>query len=398
MRSPQDGEKTIVWKITGDGGEAFDLRERIRGGRRRSRSRSRSRSYSPPPPPSHPSRMKYQSKRRTEEVMEKHRRTSESSRRHRSRSRTRRKSGTKSRRDSSSSSNDSRETFELLAKEERIRKELRDLDNNENKRKKHKSGSGDSKKSKKTKRRKSKYEDSSDSDDTSSIENFVRQVGKKSKSRKRHKSDKSDKSRKSDKSPMYEPGSPDSSDSPPVMTPKTYFKPKPEQEEMLQGYKRCPVCTSYHEDTEEGRRNHLSQHPDRVFQVSLPSDSYYFTIEDAIVHLVKLGIPRLELEQKTRTNKLIQNPSNLRGFSCAKCQTLDCNTDEIFLRHMKDECGVKDKAERWSHLLCFCRGCQVRMLCRPSNERNQTSKVKSRKGERTYTKHWHSTHAITFDF
>ena len=75
--------------------EGFDLRDRIRGGGRRSRTRSRS--YSPPPPPSHPSRMKSQSKRKTEEVMERHLKKSGSSRRPRSRSR--RRSG-----DSSSSS------------------------------------------------------------------------------------------------------------------------------------------------------------------------------------------------------------------------------------------------------------------------------------------------------
>ena len=78
------------------------------------------------------------------------------------------------------------------------------------------------------------------------------------------------------------------------------------------------------------------------------------------MHLItKLGIQRLELEEKTRRNNLIQNPSNLCGYSCDICQTLDCNNDETFLRHMKEDCKVKDKAERWKHLICFCRGCQV---------------------------------------
>ena len=26
---------------------------------------------------------------------------------------------------------------------------------------------------------------------------------------------------------------------------------------------------------------------------------------------------------------------------------------------MKDECGVRDKAERAKHIIYFCRGCQV---------------------------------------
>merc|ERR1719450_726117 len=160
------------------------------------------------------------------------------------------------------------------------------------------------------------------------------------------------------KSPDYQP--------PPAFIPppspivaKAYFKPKPEVVQLLAGYSKCKICKSYFPDDEDSRKQHLAQHQDRVFLVSLPSDSYYYDIEDAITHLIlKLGIQRLDLHEKCKKNNLIQNPSNLRGFSCDICQVLDTNNEEAFMRHMKDDCKIKDKLERPQHLICFCRGCQ----------------------------------------
>ena len=97
------------------------------------------------------------------------------------------------------------------------------------------------------------------------------------------------------------------------------------------------------------------------FLVSLPSDSYYCDIEDAIIHLiVRLKIGKDDLLDKIKNNNLIQNPSNLRGFSCAQCETLDTNKDADIKQHMIDECNIRDKLERENNLICFCRGCQVK--------------------------------------
>ena len=148
---------------------------------------------------------------------------------------------------------------------------------------------------------------------------------------------------------------------PPMIVAKTSFKPKPEPVgTLLAGYVKCRICKSYYQDDEEIASQHLSQHLDRVFLVSLPCDTYYYTIEDAIGHLiVKLKIAKADLKDKIKNNNLIQNPSNLVGFSCKICEMLDTNNEEVLHRHLKDECQTKEKAERIKHIIYFCRGCQV---------------------------------------
>ena len=348
MRSPEDVQ---------------DLRDRIR----ERRGRSRSRSYSPPPPPSHPSRLKSQSKKKTKETMTKYRRKSPTKKRSRSRSsrprhrssggvmeeeshKARRKKRRSTRSSSSSSSTD---TLELLAQKSRLRRQIQELEQEEamNMRRKHKSGSGASKSSR----------TSRDSEDSDAIESLLRKVRKsnKSKTKKRHRSERSDRSgRYSTPSPTLTSGSPPSS-SCAYIYPTTFFKPLWLPGQALPGYIKCKVCTSYYGEEEEEQRIHLSQHPDRVFCVSLPGDSYYLEIEEAIMHLItKLGIGRADLEEKNKKNNLIKNPSSLIGYSCSKCETLDTNNEEVFMEHMK-ECGIKAKDERLKHLVLFCRGCQV---------------------------------------
>jgi len=350
-----------------------DLRHKIRGKSRRnskSKSRSRSRSYSPPKPPAHPSRAKSSAKRRTSDAIDKH---SKSAARDRSRSKSKERDRLKSRQRSvvdrennrhtekdrkkkksrprgsstSSSSDDNEE--ELRKQREKIKKLLSKMDviaqekeaaEREKSRKRKKSGTGES-------RRSGTFDTSLDKltvpDDPWSA-------------RKRNKSSRDSlESRKSLISPDIPPA-------PVPLIAKTTFKPKPEPlGTQLAGYVKCRICKSYYPDDEDNARLHLSQHLDRVFLVSLPCDTYYYSIEDAIGHLiVKLKINKNDLSSKIKNNNLIKNPSNLAGFSCDICQMLDTNNEEVLQRHLKDECNIKDKAERSKHIIYFCRGCQGR--------------------------------------
>lgn len=350
-----------------------DLRHKIKNKYRRSsksksRSRSRSRSYSPPKPPAHPSRAKSSAKRRTNDAIDKYSKSVA-----RERSRTREKERQKSRqrsvvdrennrhsekerkkkksrpRDSSSSSSSSDEE-ELKRKRHKIKMLLSKMDDitqekeaaeREKSRKRKKSGTGES-------RRRSGTLDSS-LDKLSGLEAL-------GSARMRNKSSRDSlESRMSQISPEIPPV-------PPMIVAKTSFKPKPEPVgTLLAGYVKCRICKSYYQDDEEIASQHLSQHLDRVFLVSLPSDTYYYTIEDAIGHLiVKLKIAKSDLKEKIKNNNLIQNPSNLVGFSCKICEMLDTNNEEVLHRHLKDECQTKEKAERIKHIIYFCRGCQGR--------------------------------------
>ena len=114
-------------------------------------------------------------------------------------------------------------------------------------------------------------------------------------------------------------------------------------------------------DSEDAEKEHLRLHPDRVFLVTVPSNTYFYDIEAAIKHvIVKLGIRMEDLEEKTQRNHLIQKPTSLEGFSCDICGILDSNSEKIALRHVKDEHGVKDRDNRSKYIVFFCRGCQVR--------------------------------------
>ena len=137
-----------------------------------------------------------------------------------------------------------------------------------------------------------------------------------------------------------------------------YFKPKLEVElQPILGHSKCRICKSYFPDDDDRRNHHLAQHPDRVFLVNLPVDTYYFDIEEAISHMARFGINRTELQQKVKDCNLIKPPSNLKGYSCNLCKILDTNSEKEFMSHVKEECKVTNKDDRAQHLICFCRGC-----------------------------------------
>jgi len=140
-----------------------------------------------------------------------------------------------------------------------------------------------------------------------------------------------------------------------------YFMPTEEIEQQpILGHSKCFICKSYFPDDQEKRNQHLAQHPDRVFMITLPVDTYCFNIEEAIAQFAKLGINRTELAQKVKDCNLIKFPTNLKGYSCNICKVLDTNKKKEFMIHVKEECNVVAKEERLKHLVCFCRGCHVK--------------------------------------
>jgi len=137
-----------------------------------------------------------------------------------------------------------------------------------------------------------------------------------------------------------------------------YFKPKLEVElQPILGHSKCRICKSYYPDDDDRRNHHLAQHPDRVFLVNIPVDTYYYDMEEAISHMAKFGINRTELQQKVKDCNLIKLPSNLKGYSCNICKMLDTNSEKEFMSHVKEECKVTNKDDRAQHLVCFCRCC-----------------------------------------
>jgi len=354
----------------------FDLRKKIspKQASRRSRSRSRTPSYSPPPPPSHPSRMKSKSRKKVEKAITRHstvsthKAVSEMRRpRSRSKSRTKRaKSGSRDRRERKTkkkrrSSSDSSSTEENLQNQRRkIKKLLRDYEDVDKKmmksaskvlestrsRSKRKSGSGESRRSR---------EEEADRLHQQSVINKSKPL--------RVITD-------PDPDQVVPNAQQISPPAPPLISPsvaRTTFKPKQINKDLVlvKGHKQCRVCSSYFEDTEENARRHMSHHPDRVFLVSLPSDIYFYTIEEAIIHLItKVGIKKEDIEEKVRKNILIKNPTNLRGYSCDICEALDTSNEVELNRHIRDECGVTEKTERAKHVIYFCRGCQGKFYSR----------------------------------
>jgi len=152
-------------------------------------------------------------------------------------------------------------------------------------------------------------------------------------------------------------------DSSPSTSPLAYFKPRLEVElQPILGHSKCRICKSYYPDNDDRRNHHLAQHPDRVFLVNLPVDTYYYDIEEAISHMAKFGINRSDLQQKVRDCNLIKLPTNLKGFSCNLCKLLDTNSEKEFMSHVKEECNVTNKEDRAQHLVCFCRGCHSKFL------------------------------------
>ena len=321
---------------------SFDLRQKL-GRSRKSKSRSRSPSYEPPPPPSHPSRMVSKSRKRTEESISRHskaavpvvsksmsvarprrsRSKSPAKRRHKSgsgeKSKKKRAVSTshKKRKDRSSSSSSSSSESDIETYKERQKKIiglLKKLDKTDaearscSRRRKRKSGSGESVKSRRR--------NDSDSGSSPPSPPVASKKGRKM----------SDQVVPDTTTPFAMPLSPTEA--------KTVFRPKLKAKVAIAGHKECRVCFTYYQDEETAERDHLRLHQDRMFLVSLPSDVYFYDIEAAITHLiVKVGIKRPDLEEKNRQNKLITNPSNLRGFSCDICEMLDTNSMEEVNRY-----------------------------------------------------------------
>ena len=98
--------------------------------------------------------------------------------------------------------------------------------------------------------------------------------------------------------------------------------------------------------------------------VSLPSNTCYLDIEGVILHLLRLGVHRSELQDKVRRCNLVTWPSNMRGFSCSRCGNLDTNDLRVFSKHMREECGVRQREERPRYLISFCRCCHERFATR----------------------------------
>jgi len=172
-----------------------------------------------------------------------------------------------------------------------------------------------------------------------------------------------------------EPGtaSPPSPPPPPLPPSQSlpYFKPGQEVElQPILGHSKCRICKSYFPDADDRRNQHLAQHPDRVFLVILPVDTFYYDMEEAISHMAKFGINRTELQQKVKDCNLIKLPTNLKGFSCDICKMLDTNSEKEFMIHVKEECKVMVKEERAQHLVCFCRGCHARFSNKTELERH----------------------------
>ncbi len=347
----------------------FDLRKKIspkQKRRTRTRSRSRTPSYSPPPPPSHPSRMKFKikssSRKKVEEAIARntaHKAASEMRRpRSRSRSRTKRaKSGSRDRREKKTKNKRSRRTSADSSSPEedrdlqrrKIKKLLKDYDRVEKKmhredletsrsRSKRKSGSGESRRAR---------EEEADRLHQQMMVNKSKPL------------------RVVTDPDQVVPNAQISPPAPPLVSPsvaRTTFKPKPVNMDLalVKDHKQCKVCSSYFRDTEEDAKLHMSQHPDRAFLVSLPSDIYFYTIEEAIIYLItKVGIKKEDIEEKVKKNILIKNPTNLRGYSCDICEVLDTSKETELNRHIRDDCGVTEKTERAKHVIFFCRGCQV---------------------------------------
>ena len=140
---------------------------------------------------------------------------------------------------------------------------------------------------------------------------------------------------------------------------KSEFKPTAESEGTLPGYCKCQICSTYFPADMESRHKHLSQHADRLFMVTVPTDKFFYNIEEVIKHLARMKFPKSSLQEKVQQCNLLEPPTDLRGFSCDISKELDTTDLEIFHSHVKNECKIRDKIERLSHLVCFCRGCQV---------------------------------------
>jgi len=144
---------------------------------------------------------------------------------------------------------------------------------------------------------------------------------------------------------------------------KPYFKPiiVPDQEQVVNRHTQCLICKSYFPDGLKNWNLHLALHPDRVFLCKFPVETYHYNIESAIQQLAESGIRKMELNKKIEECNLIKFPSNLKGYSCDICKSLDTNSISEFKMHVKEECmRILEKGEEYRHLACFCRRCHAR--------------------------------------
>ena len=139
---------------------------------------------------------------------------------------------------------------------------------------------------------------------------------------------------------------------------KSEFRPSVAGE-SLPGYCRCQICSTYFPADLQSRHEHLSQHSDRLFMLTVPTDKFFYNIEDVIKDLARMKFDKSKLQEKVQQCNLLRTPPDLRGFSCDLSQVLDTNDLGVFHDHVKNECKISDKMERLAHLICFCRGCQV---------------------------------------
>ena len=137
----------------------------------------------------------------------------------------------------------------------------------------------------------------------------------------------------------------------------TYFKPHvPAEINPQEGFERCPVCQSYFQDNDESRNAHLTQHKDRVFIITIPSDICVVDIEEACGHFARIGFKKDELQKKVLENQLIKYPTSLQGFSCKICLKFN-GSRKSAMEHIKEDCkAAGSKEDRALHLLPFCRG------------------------------------------
>ena len=340
-----------------------DLRERIRGQRR---SVSRSQSYSPPPPPSHPSRQTARSltkhpagrKERSRSPSLRVRSVTKHSTARRERSRSRSYKGKsvtrhKSRRQgrSPSSSGGSVKAKSRSKKHHKKKKKYRrrsgDFSDSASDRE-------DSRVTYKDLKRTvvSLLSDSGDMTDSSRLK-----LKKRTKSGESHSSRDEPSTSVSDEKRMKISESFNLEN---PIKPSAEFRPLPVQGNDLVGYIKCQICSTYYHDDAEEEKQHLSQHPDRLFLLKVPTDTFLYSIEEVIKKLARMNFIKTEIKEKVKQNNLLQLPTNLRGYSCNLCNLLDTNDEKVFQTHMREVCRVRDKAERKNHLICFCRGCQVK--------------------------------------
>jgi len=216
-------------------------------------------------------------------------------------------------------------------------------------------------KKKKKKKKKMKELDDEDDDPLENIRNIVKQIEAekfKSKSKSRRKSENSkrqvsvdyDETDTTKDDVLYEPES------------TGYFKPKTAMRApQSRNYIKCRICHSYYSELKEDRNNHIRLHSKQTFLVKVPSDTWYFDIEEVIAHFARMGFSKHDLREKMQEMSLFTYPESLVGYSCSNCKenepTLNCSTEEEFKDHAQN-CTKKYNID--SCRISWCRGCHLR--------------------------------------